>query len=145
MREYQHSNDASKEKEDKQKEVASGKKKKPKKTPPITLADMAIDVLKLDIWVGIINKAWEHPEADTLFCKEIVLGKENGPHQIEGGQGRFEGRTTALQEGKETVGISYIEKQQAVSKCFSFFGPLGTRNCSQFFTSHTNMRTKQVS
>lgn len=45
----------------------------------------AIDISKLDIRVGVITKAWEHPEADKLFCEEIDLGEESGPRQIASG------------------------------------------------------------
>lgn len=35
-----------------------------------------IDISKLDIRVGVIQKAWEHEEADKLFCEEIDLDTE---------------------------------------------------------------------
>lgn len=57
---------------------------KAKKTPPPS-ADTEIDISKLDIRVGVINKAWEHPKADKLFCEEIDLGEETGPRQIASG------------------------------------------------------------
>lgn len=44
----------------------------------------AIDISKLDIRVGVITKAWEHPEADKLFCEEIDIGEEQ-PRQIASG------------------------------------------------------------
>ena len=57
---------------------------KSKKTPPpSTTTD--IDISKLDIRVGVINKAWEHPTADKLFCEEIDLGEDTGPRQIASG------------------------------------------------------------
>ncbi|CAB9503710.1 Phenylalanine--tRNA ligase alpha subunit [Seminavis robusta] len=56
---------------------------KRKKKAPAPAAE--IDVSKLDIRVGIIQKAWEHPEADKLFCEEIDLGEEGGPRQIASG------------------------------------------------------------
>lgn len=43
-----------------------------------------IDVSKLDIRVGVITKAWEHEEADKLFCEEIDIGEES-PRQIASG------------------------------------------------------------
>ena len=43
-----------------------------------------IDVSKLDIRVGTIIKAWEHPEADKLFCEEIDIG-EDQPRLIASG------------------------------------------------------------
>lgn len=30
---------------------------------------------KLDVRVGVIVKAWEHPDSDKLFCEEIDLGE----------------------------------------------------------------------
>lgn len=44
-----------------------------------------IDISKLDIRVGLIVKAWEHPEADKLYCEEIDLGEASGPRQIASG------------------------------------------------------------
>lgn len=38
----------------------------------------------LDIRVGRINKVWEHPEADKLYCEEIDLN-EDEPRQIASG------------------------------------------------------------
>merc|ERR1712176_1638233 len=34
---------------------------------------------------GTIQKAWEHEEADKLFCEEIDIGEEDGPRQIASG------------------------------------------------------------
>ena len=39
----------------------------------------------MDIHVGVITKAWEHEEADKLFCEEIDIGEESGPRQIASG------------------------------------------------------------
>lgn len=44
-----------------------------------------IDISNLDIRVGVINKAWEHEEADKLYCEEIDIGEESGPRQIASG------------------------------------------------------------
>jgi aminoacyl tRNA synthase complex-interacting multifunctional protein 1 len=44
-----------------------------------------IDISKLDIRVGIIKNAWEHEEAEKLFCEEIDIGEEGGPRQIASG------------------------------------------------------------
>lgn len=43
-----------------------------------------IDISQLDIRVGVITKAWEHEEADKLFCEEIDIGEEF-PRQIASG------------------------------------------------------------
>ena len=62
----------------------AGKKKK-KKSPPPPVPEVAVDISRLDIRVGEITKAWEHEEADKLFCEEIDLGEEGGPRQIASG------------------------------------------------------------
>ena len=36
------------------------------------------DPSKLDVRVGVIVKAWEHPDSDKLFCEEIDLGEVCG-------------------------------------------------------------------
>ena len=59
------------------------KKEKKKKTPPAPAGE--IDVSKLDIRVGVIQKVWEHEEADKLYCEEIDLGEDGGPRQIASG------------------------------------------------------------
>lgn len=45
----------------------------------------AIDISKLDIRVGVIQTAWEHKEAEKLFCEEIDIGEEGGPRRIASG------------------------------------------------------------
>lgn len=59
-------------------------KKKKKKSPPQDQAPVEIDVSKLDIRVGVILEAWEHEEADKLFCEKIDIGEEE-PRQIASG------------------------------------------------------------
>lgn len=43
-----------------------------------------IDISKLDIRVGIIKNAWEHEDAEKLFCEEIDIGEE-APRRIASG------------------------------------------------------------
>jgi aminoacyl tRNA synthase complex-interacting multifunctional protein 1 len=43
-----------------------------------------IDISKLDIRVGIIKNAWEHEDAEKLFCEEIDIG-EDVPRRIASG------------------------------------------------------------
>lgn len=57
----------------------------PKKVAKEAPAPPVIDISKLDIRVGVINKAWLHEEADKLFCEEIDIGEESGPRQIASG------------------------------------------------------------
>lgn len=42
------------------------------------------DVTRLEIRVGFIIKAWNHPDADTLYCEEIDIG-EPQPRKIASG------------------------------------------------------------
>jgi len=66
-------------------EESKGKKKKNQKKKPQPGETAApVDVSKLDIRVGVITKAWEHEEADKLFCEEIDIG-EGEPRQIASG------------------------------------------------------------
>jgi aminoacyl tRNA synthase complex-interacting multifunctional protein 1 len=57
------------------------KKELKESAPPPT---SEIDVSKLDIRVGVITKAWEHKDADKLFCEEIDIGEEQ-PRTIASG------------------------------------------------------------
>jgi aminoacyl tRNA synthase complex-interacting multifunctional protein 1 len=52
-----------------------------KKSTPVS---DTIDISKLDIRVGVITKAWEHEEAEKLFCEEIDIGEES-PRLIASG------------------------------------------------------------
>lgn len=62
------------------------KQKKNKKSPPPPQpAAVEIDISKLNILVGVINKAWEHETADKLYCEEIDVGEPDGPRQIASG------------------------------------------------------------
>ena len=65
----------------KKKDKPKDKPKKKQSPPP---ANVAIDISQLDIRVGVITKAWEHEEADKLFCEEIDVGEES-PRQIASG------------------------------------------------------------
>ena len=62
------------------------KKPKKKKSPPpaVEEAAAAIDISKLDIRVGEIVEAWEHEDADKLFCEKINVG-EDEPREIASG------------------------------------------------------------
>jgi aminoacyl tRNA synthase complex-interacting multifunctional protein 1 len=44
-----------------------------------------IDISKLDIRVGIITSAWEHEEAEKLFCEEIDIGENGSIRRIASG------------------------------------------------------------
>jgi phenylalanyl-tRNA synthetase alpha chain len=64
------------------KEAPAKQKKEKKKGAPAVAGE--IDVSKLDIRVGVITKAFEHEEADKLFCEEIDIG-EDEPRKIASG------------------------------------------------------------
>lgn len=63
------------------KEEKSTESKKQEEATPST----EIDISKFDIRVGVITKAWEHEEADKLFCEEIDMGEPDGPRTIASG------------------------------------------------------------
>eukprot|EP00775_Hariotina_reticulata_P006776 gene6776-6993_t len=43
------------------------------------------DISRVDIRVGFINKAWRHPDADSLYVEEIDVGEEAGPRTVVSG------------------------------------------------------------
>ena len=61
------------------------KKKKKKQQQQQPAEPIEIDISKLDIRVGLIENAWEHEEADKLYCEEINIGEESGPRNIASG------------------------------------------------------------
>uniref|UniRef100_A0A7S4N203 tRNA-binding domain-containing protein n=1 Tax=Odontella aurita TaxID=265563 RepID=A0A7S4N203_9STRA len=48
-----------------------------------------LDISALDIRVGRIIKAWEHEEAEKLYCEEVDVGEESGPRKIASGLRHF--------------------------------------------------------
>jgi len=44
-----------------------------------------VDVSRLDLRVGLIRKAWRHPDADSLYVEEMDLGEESGPRTVVSG------------------------------------------------------------
>jgi methionine--tRNA ligase beta chain len=63
------------------KKAETPRKEKKQDAAPVSAE---IDFSKLDIRVGVIQKAWVHPEADKLYCEEIDIGEEE-PRQIASG------------------------------------------------------------
>jgi aminoacyl tRNA synthase complex-interacting multifunctional protein 1 len=55
-----------------------------KVSPPSQTSTVKSDMSALDIRVGVITKAWEHDQADKLFCEEIDIG-EDEPRKIASG------------------------------------------------------------
>ncbi|KAG6965731.1 hypothetical protein JG688_00007061 [Phytophthora aleatoria] len=73
--------------EEKQKQSeAAAAKAKPAKAKPAKAATPLF--ASLDIRVGVISKAWKHPESDKLYCEEINIGEEE-PKQIASGLQAF--------------------------------------------------------
>jgi len=68
---------------DAQPKQSEKKTQKQKQQQPAPTAE--IDISKLDIRVGQIIDAWEHEEADRLYCETIDLGEETGPRKIASG------------------------------------------------------------
>lgn len=66
------------------KQAEKAAKKKNKAPAPQASAAATLDVSALDIRVGKILKAWEHPEAEKLYCEEVDVGEEK-PRQIASG------------------------------------------------------------
>jgi tRNA-binding EMAP/Myf-like protein len=44
-----------------------------------------VDVSRLDLRVGLIRKAWRHPDADSLYVEEMDLGEASGPRTVVSG------------------------------------------------------------
>eukprot|EP00937_MAST-01D_sp_MAST-1D-sp2_P003215 g3215.t1 len=43
------------------------------------------EITMVDIRVGVITKAWDHPEAAKLFCEDVDIGEVTGARQIASG------------------------------------------------------------
>ena len=50
--------------------------KKQQATPAASSEDLP-DICKLEFKVGVIQKVWNHPEAEKLYCEEIDVGEES--------------------------------------------------------------------
>lgn len=59
--------------------AAGGEKKAAREGTP--------DVSWLDVRVGVITKAWKHPDAESLYVEEVDVG-EPQPRQVGAGKGR---------------------------------------------------------
>eukprot|EP00210_Caulerpa_lentillifera_P004700 g4484.t1 len=46
--------------------------------------DRPVDVSRLDLRVGFIEKAWKHPEADSLYIEEINIGEDENKTVVSG-------------------------------------------------------------
>lgn len=54
-----------------------------KKAPAPPPAPASFD--DLEVLVGIVTKAWKHPDSEKLMCEEIDIGEATGPRQIASG------------------------------------------------------------
>ena len=63
----------------------------------------------MDIRVGVIQNAWEHPEADKLFCEEIDIGEEQ-PRQIASGLKAF--YTAEQLQGQRVLVLANLKQRK---------------------------------
>ena len=80
------------------------KKDKPKKEPQAK-KEVTVDVL--DIRVGTITKAWEHPDADKLWVESIDVGEEK-ERQVVSGLRAF--KTKEQMEGARVCVLCNVKK-----------------------------------
>lgn len=78
-----------------------GKKKGGKGQP-----DERDPIARLDLRVGVIKKAWDHPKADKLFCEEVDIG-EGSTRQIA--SGLREHYTLEQMQGKRIVVVANLK------------------------------------
>ena len=64
-------------------------------------------VTKLDLRVGVITKAWAHPDSDKLFCEEIDVG-EDAPRQIASGLRKYYSQPEM--EGHRVIVVCNLKK-----------------------------------
>ena len=67
------------------KEKAAKKEKEKPAAPPPPSDDGQSDVSKLDIRVGLIISAEQHPDAEKLYVEKVDLGEESGPRTVVSG------------------------------------------------------------
>eukprot|EP01025_Chloroclados_australasicus_P054321 TRINITY_DN6435_c0_g1_i5.p1 TRINITY_DN6435_c0_g1~~TRINITY_DN6435_c0_g1_i5.p1 ORF type:complete len:1024 (-),score=164.90 TRINITY_DN6435_c0_g1_i5:327-3305(-) len=63
-----------------------GKKKKEKNAP--ANGDAPVDISRLDLRVGLIRRAWKHPNAESLYAEEVEVGEEK-PRSVVSGLVKF--------------------------------------------------------
>jgi aminoacyl tRNA synthase complex-interacting multifunctional protein 1 len=74
-------------------------------------AEDELDPTKLDIRVGVIVKAWEHSEAEKLFCEEIDVGEEK-PRLIASGLRPF--YSLAEMQGRRVLVLANLKARALV-------------------------------
>jgi aminoacyl tRNA synthase complex-interacting multifunctional protein 1 len=99
------------------KQKAAKKDAAPKAAAPTAAAAAAppaedeLDPTKLDIRVGVILKAWEHSEAEKLFCEEIDVG-EDKPRLIASGLRQF--YSLAEMQGRRVLVLANLKARALV-------------------------------
>jgi aminoacyl tRNA synthase complex-interacting multifunctional protein 1 len=94
-----------------QQQLKQQQPKKEKKQPQQKQQPPSFDVSALEIRVGVITKAWHHPESVKLFCEEIDVG-EDAPRQIASGLRPF--YQTADLEGRRVVVLCNLKARNLV-------------------------------
>jgi methionine--tRNA ligase beta chain len=97
---------------EKSKEKKGQSETKTENPPAPGTADADLDPSKLDFRVGIIQKCWEHPEAEKLLCEEINLGESTGPRQIASGLRAH--YSAAEIEGRKVIVLANLKDRNMV-------------------------------
>jgi len=98
--------DASASEDGKKKKEKEKKTKKASEGKAATASTKRVDVSTLDVRVGRVTKAWEHPDAEKLWCENIDLG-EKGVRQICSGLRAF--KTKEQMEGARVCVIVNVK------------------------------------
>jgi aminoacyl tRNA synthase complex-interacting multifunctional protein 1 len=73
-------------------------------------------IAEVDLRVGLITKAWKHPESDKLWCESIDVGDSTGPREIASG---LQGHFTLEQMAPRRVVVVANLKPRALAKFMS--------------------------
>ncbi|KAK9825825.1 hypothetical protein WJX81_000084 [Elliptochloris bilobata] len=79
----------------------------------------AVDVSRLDLRVGLIRRAWEHPDAESLYVEEVDCG-EAEPRQVVSGLRKYmplaalEGRRVVLVANMKPAAMRGVRSQAMV-------------------------------
>jgi methionyl-tRNA synthetase len=73
-------------------------------------------ISEVDLRVGVIVKAWKHPESDKLWCESIDVGDATGPREIASG---LQGHFTLEQMAPRRVVVVANLKPRALAKFMS--------------------------
>ena len=73
-------------------------------------------IAEVDLRVGLIVKAWKHPDSDKLWCESIDVGDATGPREIASG---LQGHFTLEQMAPRRVVVVANLKPRALAKFVS--------------------------